>query len=108
MVCIILFYEVFDNRIVHWEDKSRPDFSFSEKINGYLLIACKWYSSYVWIGLICDYTLLSSKERNAVSYEEWRALWMDISIAYSGLSVVLRSSFLLLYAYCLGDIYAVL
>jgi hypothetical protein len=47
----------------------------------------------VWIALICDYAMLSSKEPNKISYEEWRALWMDISVAYSGLSsVVLRSS----------------
>jgi hypothetical protein len=63
-----------------------------------MLVACKWYSSCVWIGLIRDYTLLSttslsSKEPNKISYEEWRALWMDISVAHSGLStVVLRSS----------------
>jgi hypothetical protein len=75
-----------------------------------MLVACKWYSSCVWIELVCDYTLLSSKEPNAISYEEWRALWMDTSDAYSGLSVVLRSSCCAgadccLYAsYCLGDI----
>jgi hypothetical protein len=44
----------------------------------------------VWIGLVCDYTLLSSKEPTAISYEEWRALWMDISVAHPGLSAVLR------------------
>jgi hypothetical protein len=64
----------------------------------------------VWIELIYDYTLLSSKEPNNISYEEWRALGMDISVgAHSGLSVVLRSSCFACAdcsacAYCLGDI----
>jgi hypothetical protein len=46
----------------------------------------------VWIALIYDCTLLSSKEPTMLCYEEWRALWMDISVAYSRLCVVLRSS----------------
>jgi hypothetical protein len=57
-----------------------------------MLVARKWYSSRVLIGLICDYASLSSEEPNNISYEEWRALWMDISVANSGLSAVLRSS----------------
>jgi hypothetical protein len=69
MVCIILFDVVF-YKIVPWDDWSSALF----------LIACKWYSSCVWIGLICDYTSLSSKEPNKISYEEWKVLWMDISL----------------------------
>jgi hypothetical protein len=42
-----------------------------------MLVACKWEPRCVWIGLICGYTLLSSKETTKISYEEWRALWMD-------------------------------
>jgi hypothetical protein len=39
--------------------------------------------------IIFDYTSLSSKEPTMISYEKWRALWMDISVAYySGLSVL--------------------
>jgi hypothetical protein len=90
MVCIILFDEVL-YKIVHWEDWSSARLSiFCEKINGYML---NWKPNCVRIGLIYDYTLLSSsKEPTMISYEEWRALWMDISVANSGLSVVLRSS----------------
>jgi hypothetical protein len=32
---------------------------------------------------------VKSKEPTMLCYEEWRVLWMDISVAYSGLSVVL-------------------
>jgi hypothetical protein len=101
MVCIILFDEVF-YKIVPWEDWSSALF----------LVGCKWYPCSVWIGLICDYTSLPSKEPDKISYEEWRALRMDISVAQSGLSVVLRSSCCACadccsYAYCLGDMVVV-
>jgi hypothetical protein len=60
---------------------------------GCKLVACRWYSSCVWTGLICDCTSLSSKESTMLCYEEWTALWMEIRVAYySGLCVVLRSS----------------
>jgi hypothetical protein len=49
-VCIILFDEVF-YKIVHRKDWSTI-FSFCEKIkSGYMFVACKWNSSFVWVGL---------------------------------------------------------
>jgi hypothetical protein len=53
-----------------------------------MLVAYKWKPSCVWVGLIYDYALLSSKEPTKISYEEWIALWMDVSVAYAGLSIV--------------------
>jgi hypothetical protein len=86
MVCIILVDEVF-YKIVPWEDWSSALFLILRSTaNGYMLVACKWYSSCVWIKLVYYYTILSSKEPNKISYEEWRALWMDISVVYSGLA----------------------
>jgi hypothetical protein len=94
MVCIIVFDEVF-YKIVLWEDWSSARLSiFCEKINGYMLVACNWEAICVWIGLVYDYTLLSSRSKKPtmISYEELRALWMDVSVAHPRLSVVLRSS----------------